>query len=154
MSLRGILDRFRPSPLPGRAGPVGIPTDVRLTPADELAALFPALDTIEAECAAIREASARRAEQITHDAAQRTERIETDAVSQAQLERGTVAAALRAAAEQHHAQEIAAASRRAEEIRANGLAAITPQVSAAVARVSALADDDSAPLAGARPDPA
>ena len=48
------LRRFRPVGAPGGAGPVGVPEDRRSGVPTELVAVFDALDSVIAECRAIR----------------------------------------------------------------------------------------------------
>jgi hypothetical protein len=139
-TLRSILDRFRPAPAPGRPGPLGVPSEKRLSAADELAPVFAVVDSIDAECTALRAEGMQRADQIWRAAEERAAQIAADAAVRAQEERAATTAARRAAAHQQYVDDVAAAQRQADEIYTKGLAGLPPKVAAAVERVRALAD--------------
>ncbi len=138
-ALSHILDRFRPAPAPGRAGPVGVPSDSRLTPDDELGAVFAALAAVQAERQAILARSTRQAEEIIASGRERIEAIEAEAAVRAEAARTSAAAAARAVVENEQAEVLSAARSRAAEIAATGAAGIPSQVVEAVERVRALA---------------
>ncbi len=150
-TLRSILDRFRPAPAPGRPGPLGVPSETRLSAADELAPVFAVVDVIDAECAALRAEGVRRAAEIWRGAEERAAQIAADAAIRAQEERAATTAQRRAAAHQQYVDDVAAAQRQADEIYTKGLAGLAPKVTAAVTRVRALAD---APADTPSPGPA
>jgi hypothetical protein len=138
-ALNHILDRFRPAPSPGRAGPVGVPSDSKIKPADELGPIFAALAAVQAECQAILARSDAQADDVVRSSRERVATIEAEAVVRAETARTTVAAAARTAVENEHAEVLLAARVQAAEIAAQGAAAIPSQVLEAVERVRALA---------------
>jgi hypothetical protein len=137
--LRGILDRFRPAPPPGRPGPIGVPSEGHLTAADELAPVFAALANVESECAAIRSEGARGADEIWRAAAERVQRIEADAAERAEEARAMATLQLQGAAQLQRVHELTAAQQQADALYSNGLRELEPYVAAAVAAVRALA---------------
>ena len=137
-ALATFLDRFRPAPAPGRAGPVGVPSGTRLNSADELAPVFASLAAVEAECAAIRADAVRRAEEVGRAASEQVATMDLQAAAAAETARVTAAATARAAAEADRADELSEAHARATETYASGLARISTLVAAAVDRVRAL----------------
>lgn len=140
-TLRAILDRFRPATPPGRPGPAGVPTEAKFTPVDELGPVFSLLGSVEEECSSIRAHADRAAAAIVHAAAERARAIEADAAGSADRERAAVAAAVRAATQTQFAEQLSAAGREADKLRADGMAGLDSRVAAVVSKVRSLADD-------------
>lgn len=150
-TLRAILDRFRPAAPPGRPGPVGVPSEAKFTPADELAPVFAILDSVETECSAIRTRAERDAAAIVGAAGEYAKAVEADAVGAADRQRAAVAAALRAAAQTQFAEQVNAAKQEADLIRAAGTAELDSVVAAVVDKVRAIARDTSSVTTRAMP---
>lgn len=118
--LRAILERFRKG--------AGVPATVSDDLAAELAPLFLALDSIEAEAEIIRISALRRATAIADEAQSEIEQIVSDAKEQAEAERAeAIKAGRRAVAAETRAIEAAAAD-EAAEIGRIGRARIAPLV--------------------------
>ena len=135
LELRDILDRFRPAPGPGRAGPLGVPSATVHTSADELQPVFAALDDVEACCAAIRENGERRTADIREAAEAALAAIWSRAAKESERIRAESAASVAASGRVRHAVELAAARQEAARIGTSGIEAMGPYVTAAVSRV-------------------
>ena len=133
--LRDILDRFRPAPGPGRPGPVGVPSSATLTCADELEAVFAALDDVVARCDAIREEGRRQAAEIRRAADIRLASLGSQAATSAAQTRAAAVASVKAAGRARQAVELAAAQGEAARISADGVERMTPYIAAAVSKV-------------------
>jgi hypothetical protein len=134
-ALRDILDRFRPAPGPGRPGPVGVPQPATFTGADELEAVFAALDDVSARCEAIRKEGRRQAAQIRQAADLRLATLRSQATTIADHTRAAAAASVEAAGRTRHAAELIAAQDEAARIRAEGIERMPPYIAAAVSKV-------------------
>ena len=134
-ALRDILDRFRPAPGPGLAGPVGVPSTAVRTGADELAPVFASLDDVIARCEAIRMDGRRQVAAIREASAVRLASLNTQAATAADEARTASAAAVQAAGRARHTAELAAAQHDADRIRADGIQRMAPYIAAAVSRV-------------------
>lgn len=106
--LRAILDRFR-----RRAG---VPATVSDDVSAELAPLFLALDSVEAEADGVRKAALRRAAALADEAQAEIEQILVDAKEQAESERAEAIKIGRRAAEAEMRALEARAREEAEEI--------------------------------------
>jgi hypothetical protein len=137
-ALRDILDRFRPAPGPGRAGPVGVPSATTFTGADELRPVFAALDDVVARCEAIREEGRRQAAEIRQAADLRLASLRSQAATTADQVEAASMAAVKAAGQARQVAELAAARREAAHVRADGVEKMTPYIAAAVLRVRSL----------------
>jgi hypothetical protein len=134
-ALRDILDRFRPAPGPGRAGPVGVPTAAIFTGADELEPVFAALDDVLARCETIREDARRQVAEIQETADLRLASLRAEAATTADQARAASDASVKAVGQARQAAELVAAEDEAARIRADGIERMTPYVAAAVSRV-------------------
>ena len=118
--LRAILDRFRRS--------AGVPAAASDDLSAELAPLFSALDSVDAEAGTVRTAARRRAAAIAEEAQAEIERILSAAKEQAEGERIEAIEAGRRAAEMEAQAVEASALREAEEVGRIGRARIPPLV--------------------------
>ena len=134
-ALRDILDRFRPAPGPGRAGPVGVPSAAILTGADELERVFADLDDVIARCETIRTQGRRQAAEIREAAAAQLGSLRAQATTEIDQALAASAASVKAAGEARQAAELVAAQHEADRIRADGIERTTPYIAAAVSRV-------------------
>ena len=134
-TLRDILDRFRPAPGPGRAGPVGLPSTTSRTGADELATVFAALDDVAERCDAIRAEGQQQAAEIRRVAVTQLASMRSVAAMAAAEARAAAAAAVQAAGQARRAAELAAAEHEVARIRADGVERMPPYVAAAVSKV-------------------
>ena len=134
-ALRDILDRFRPAPGPGRAGPVGVPSAAVLTGADELEPVFASLDDVIARCETIRTQGQRQAAEIREAAAARLGNVRAQAANDIDQARAASAASVKASGEARQAAEMVAAQHEADRIRADGIERMSPYIAAAVSRV-------------------
>jgi len=118
--LRDILRRWRPVTAPGAAARAGVPDSRPVRPARELAGVFRALEPVQRECRAIRDAAARDARHAITCAQDAAAAIVADARAAAEHERAAAAAGSQADARllsatadaERHAVQIA---RRAAE---------------------------------------
>jgi len=134
-ALRDILDRFRPAPGPGRAGPVGVPSTAVLTGADELGPVFAFLDDVIARCEAVRVDGQRQVAEIREASTVQLARLRAQAATAADEARAASAAAVQAAGRARQTAELVAAQRDADRIRADGVQRMPPYIAAAVSRV-------------------
>jgi flagellar biosynthesis/type III secretory pathway protein FliH len=116
--LRAILDRFRRG--------AGVPATASDDLSAELAPLFFALDSVEAEAAHIRAAALRRAAAIAEAAQDEIEQILSDGKEQAEAERAEAIKVGRRAVEVEARAIEARASTEAEEIERTGRTRIAP----------------------------
>jgi len=144
-ALRDILDRFRPAPGPGRAGPVGVPSPVALTGADELAEVFAALDDVIARCETIRADGRRQAAEIRQGAELRLESLRSQAAATADHARATSISSVKEAGRVRHTAELVTAADEAARIRADGIARLNPYIAAAVSKVRDLVSSRTHP---------
>jgi hypothetical protein len=139
-TLRDILDRFRPAPGPGHAGPVGVPSVTTSTAADELGPVFTAIDEVMSRCEAIRDEGRTEAAQIRRQATSQLASLQAQAAATSARTRAAAAAAVQTAGQARRAVELAAAQAEAARIGADGAERISPFIAAAVSRVRNLAD--------------
>lgn len=137
-ALRDILDRFRPAPGPGRPSPVGVPSPSRSTAAEELQAVFAALDDVLMRCDAMREEARRQAAGIREATDLQLASVKSQAVTTADQTRAAARASVQSAGRARHAAELASAQEEAMRIRADGIARMSPYIAAAVSRVRGL----------------
>ena len=141
VSLRVLLDRFRPAPPPGQPGPLGVPSQTPHTAVEELASLFLIVDEIEAECAAVKADGEERATRTLDDAAARAARIEADAERDAKEARDAASRVVRGRARERVAAMLSEADRDADDIRRRESAELADRVESAVGLVRAIGDE-------------
>jgi vacuolar-type H+-ATPase subunit H len=115
-TLRDILRRWRPATAPGAAARAGVPDSRPVRPAQELAGVFHALESVQIECRAIRDAAARDARRTIMSAEDAAVVIVADARTAAEHERADVAAETTARGEARLSSVVADAKRQAAQI--------------------------------------
>ncbi|GLY85181.1 hypothetical protein [Actinoallomurus iriomotensis] len=116
-TLRDFLRRWRPAVAPGAAARTGVPADRPAGPAEELMAVFRALEPVHAECRAIGDAARHDASAETARARERAEAIVAEARAAAPARQREAMAEARARSAAENAAVITEAERQADDIR-------------------------------------
>ena len=112
-----------------------MPSAETRTSADELEAVFAALDEVVVHCDAIRREARSQAAEIRRTAGVQLASLRSHAATTAAQARAAAVAAVKAAGAARQAAELGAAQDEASRVRADGVERMTPYVAAAVSKV-------------------
>lgn len=134
-NIREFLYRLRPAGAPGAAGPAGVPADRRADAEQELAAVFAALEEVEATCTQIDAQAEREAQRRTEQAHRMAGALVARARAAATADRAEAAAtAVREARDQSDEMLL-----RARESAARARAAVDERIPQLLPRITARA---------------
>lgn len=143
LRLRDLLERFRPAGIPGAATRAGVPADRAAESSAELAGVFAALEPVEAECRAIREAAEREARDVRRRADDRADALIRKARASVAAERALAAVRAGERTSAERAAVIADAERLAAQVRARADGRLPALVASALEMVRETSDEDS-----------